>query len=190
MHNASVDVIQKRPKGGRETEQIPCPSAIVEYNHHMNGVDIADQHLSYHSLTRRKTVKWWKKLFWRLIDLSILNSSIVFRQNHPESGIKSNRVFRIELTEELVKPLLHLRASIHNPLGPYTRGRRPSENLDRLKGKHFPYKASSRKRCVVCYSKGSKRKDIKVSSYCPKCNQHMCIGTCFEKYHTLVNYKH
>ena len=104
-----------------------------------------------------------------------------FRQNHPERGIKSNRVFRIELTEELVKPLLHLRASIHNPLGPYTRGRRPSENLDRLKGKHFPYKASSQKRCVVCYSKGSKRKDIKVSSYCPKCNQHMCIGTCFEK---------
>ena len=59
----SVDVIQKRPKGGRETEQIPCPSAIVEYNHHMNGVDIADQHLSYHSLTCRKTVKWWKNYF-------------------------------------------------------------------------------------------------------------------------------
>ena len=192
MHSASVEVIQKRPKGGREREPIPCPSAIVEYNQHMNGVDITDQHLSYHSLTRRKTVKWWKKLFWRLIDLSILNSSIVFRQNHPESGITSNRVFRIQLVEEMIKPLLHVRASVHTSLRSSTGGRRPSdENLDRLKGKHFPYRASCRKRCVVCCSKkGSKRVDMKVSICCPKCKQHMCLGTCFEKYHTLVNYKH
>jgi len=57
MHSASVEVIQKRPKGGREREPIPCPSAIVEYNQHMNGVDITDQHLSYHSLTRKVVEK-------------------------------------------------------------------------------------------------------------------------------------
>lgn len=77
IHGASVKVVHKRPKGGRDREPIPCPSAILEYNQYMNPVDLADQHLSYHSLTVRKTIKWWKKLFWRLIDTAILNSSIV-----------------------------------------------------------------------------------------------------------------
>ena len=35
-----------------------------------------------------------------------------------------------------------------------------------------------------------KRKDTKVTTYCPKCKKYMCIGSCFEKYHTLVDYKH
>ena len=35
-----------------------------------------------------------------------------------------------------------------------------------------------------------RRNDTEVTTYCPKCNQHMCMGTCFEKYHTLVDYKH
>ena len=68
----------------------------------MNAVDLADQQLSYHSLTVRKTVKWWKKLFWRLIDMATLNASIVFRTNHPDKGIRSNREFRLALIEELV----------------------------------------------------------------------------------------
>ena len=77
IHSWSVVDVQKRPKGITETEHIPCPTAIVEYNYCMNGVDIADQHLSYYSLTKRKTTKWWKKLFWRLIDMCILNSYCV-----------------------------------------------------------------------------------------------------------------
>jgi len=33
MHSASVEVIQKRPKGGSEREPIPCPSVIVELHY-------------------------------------------------------------------------------------------------------------------------------------------------------------
>ena len=190
IHSASIEIVNKRPKGGRDLEPIPCPSAIVEYNQFMNAVDLADQQLSYHSLTVRKTVKWWKKLFWRLIDMAILNASIVFRTNHPDKGIRSNREFRLALIEELVAPILFKSSND----GIFTGGRRPRLELDRLKGKHFIYKDTSiRKRCVVCYTAktpGNKRKDTKVTTYCPKCKEYMCIGSCFEKYHTLVDYKH
>ena len=47
IHSASIEVAEKRPKGGRNKEPIPCPTAIVEYNQSMNGVDLTDQHLSY-----------------------------------------------------------------------------------------------------------------------------------------------
>ena len=77
----------------------------------MNGVDLTDQYLSYHSLTKRKTIKWWKKLFWRLIDICILNAAIFFCINNPDSDIKTNRQFRLALREELVQPLLLAKAS-------------------------------------------------------------------------------
>ena len=186
--------MQKRPKGGKEKEPIPCPSAVVEYNQSMNGVDITDQYLSYFSLTKRKTTKWWKKLFWRIIYICILNSFVVFRVNNPDSGISTHRQFRILLMEQLTKPLLIARASPQSSVGLNHGGRRPGEDLSRLKGKHFAYvDTSKRRRCVVCYNKktlNNKRKDTKVSSFCPKCEEYMCIGVCFEKYHTLVDYKH
>ena len=62
VHRASIETVGKRPKGGKEKEPVPYPTAIVEYNQCMNEVDLSDQHLSYHSLSNRKTIKWWKKL--------------------------------------------------------------------------------------------------------------------------------
>ncbi len=85
-------MVQKRPRGGKDKEPIPCPTAIVEYNQNMNGVDITDQYLSYHSLTKRKTVKWWKKLLWRLIDICILNASVIYKINNPDSTKKKTSV--------------------------------------------------------------------------------------------------
>ena len=29
----------------------------------------------------------------------------------------------------------------------------------------------------------------KFNVYCPKCNEFLCMGACFEHYHTLVNFK-
>ena len=111
IYSASIETVPKSCKEGKDKEPIPCPIAITEYNQNMNGVDLTDQYLSYHSLTKRKTIKWWKKLFWRLIDICILNAAIVFCINNPDSDIKTNRQFRLALIEELVQPLLLAKAS-------------------------------------------------------------------------------
>ena len=61
------------------------------------------------------------------MDISILNSWIIFRTNFPESEMNSHRLFRLELVElahELVQPLLSLKASTESPLS-YSKGRRP-----------------------------------------------------------------
>ena len=192
IHSAAIETVQKRCKGGKDKEPIPCPTAITEYNQNMNGVDLTDQYLSYHSLTKRKTIKWWKKLFWRLIDICILNVAIVFCINNPDSDIKTNRQFRLALIEELVQPLLLAKASGQS--ASYQGGRRLRKDLSRLKGKHFPYRDTRRrKRCVVCSKTrtvDNKRKDTQVSVYCPKCNEFLCMCACFERNHSLVNFKH
>lgn len=84
MHNKSVVNVLNRPKGNREKRPIFCPSIIDDYNQYMGGVDLIDQHLSYYTMTRRHSLKWWKKVFWRLIDITIINAWIIFRKNHPD----------------------------------------------------------------------------------------------------------
>ena len=58
MHSRSVETILKMPKGSKEKVPTPCPSSVCDYNQFMGGVDLADQHLSYYSLTQRRTIKW------------------------------------------------------------------------------------------------------------------------------------
>lgn len=48
------------------------PELITSYNQLMNGVDRNNQLLTYYSINV-KSMKWWKKVFWRLLELSIVN---------------------------------------------------------------------------------------------------------------------
>ena len=98
MYNTSATTVMKRSKGGHEKRPLSCPTMIND----SNGVDLTDQHLSYYSVTTWKTLKWWKKCFWRLLDIYIVNSWIIFCQNIPQSAIKSQRLFRLKLIEKLV----------------------------------------------------------------------------------------
>jgi hypothetical protein len=52
------------------------PAAALDHNKYKTGVDRSDQMLSYYSF-ERKTVKWWKKLFFHLFDLVVVNSHIL-----------------------------------------------------------------------------------------------------------------
>ena len=63
MHNTSAKLVLKCPKGSRKKQPIPCPTIISEYNAYMGGIDLMDQHLSYYSMSTRRTLKWWKKFF-------------------------------------------------------------------------------------------------------------------------------
>ena len=54
------------------------PIAVHTYNQNMNGVDISDQYTATYPFTR-KTIKWWRKVFFWLIDLCVTNSYAVYR---------------------------------------------------------------------------------------------------------------
>ena len=188
MHNKSAAAVMKRPKGEREKKETPCPTAIIDYNNYMGGVDLADQMLSYYSMTSRRMLKWWKKVFWRMIDLCIMNSWIIFHTNTPNSSIKTQRLFRLELVQQLVQPLIDLRSSLHCP--EYLqdkKGRKRGSSEPRLVGKHFAYKEEKRGRCVICTRASPKKKNAKTHNYCPKCQVYLCFGQCFETYHTKAS---
>ena len=47
---------------------------VDNYNHHMNGVDLADKHAVHYSFIR-KTVKWWRKVMFCLVETAAVNAS-------------------------------------------------------------------------------------------------------------------
>lgn len=67
------------PKRKGRKEGDVKPIVILNHNKNMGGVDLTDMLLSS-TESVRKTIKWYKKVFFHLLDLSVLNSHILFKQ--------------------------------------------------------------------------------------------------------------
>jgi hypothetical protein len=75
------------------------PSAVLNYNTYKTGVDGSDQMLSHYSFERKK-IKWWKKLFFRLYDLVVVNAHIL--HNKTSKKKMSLEIFYEKVAEELL----------------------------------------------------------------------------------------
>ena len=178
--------MKRRGTNSGTRSDVSCPEIIADYNQFMGSVDLCDQYSCYYSVGR-KNMKWWRKVVWRLHDHAIMNAIVIYRANTSTSLSKPlpNLQFHMKLVHALTEPLLLSR------LEP---GRTPTSQEQRLVGKHFPYFSKNKRRCVVCAyrkvtSRGQTRRGTKTKTLCPKCEQHMCMGKCFELYHTRVYYR-
>ena len=77
------------------------PSSSTALHKYMGGVDLNDQLRGYYSL-RMKCRKYYKYIFWFLVDLAITNAYILCK-NHTHLNILSTKTFRLELTKSLIR---------------------------------------------------------------------------------------
>ncbi|KAG9072049.1 hypothetical protein KI688_006271 [Linnemannia hyalina] len=61
---------------GHSRALLPIPKIVDDYNHHMNGLDIADQLRSYYS-TQLRTYRAWAPIFFWLLDTTIINAYLI-----------------------------------------------------------------------------------------------------------------
>ena len=59
-------------------EVIKKSRVMIQYNKYMGGVDANDQLVKYSHFSRR-TLKWWKKVFFRLLNNRMFNSYILYK---------------------------------------------------------------------------------------------------------------
>jgi hypothetical protein len=104
QHNASTTTVQRWQKGGRGREEIVKPIAVCEYNQFMNGVDLMDQKISYYPCVRR-TLKWVKKLFFYLLELSLHNAHVIYNHHQAASGGRKTTLLDFQL--DVVRELCH-----------------------------------------------------------------------------------
>ena len=189
IHDDSFVTKKRRSRAVQDgQEDILKPSVVEEYNKYMGGVDKGDQLEAYYGFSHR-TLKWWRRLFFHLIEMAIVNAYILYLMT-PCSGKRlTHAQFRVELARGL---LMESVTPTHDeqPRGPHPDPNPPSH---RLTGRHFPGKLGlnpsgqlSRPDCIVCSRK--KGKGRKSTTYeCKQCHLPMCVVPCFELYHTRAN---
>ena len=188
IHDDTTVAVERRTRhvaGGREMVQ--KPAAIVQYNKYMGGVDQADQLLSYYGFGHR-TVKWWRRAFYFLLDMAVVNSYILYTVANPsKKGRLTHEQFRVTLATELLYAGGVEVGSPSEHHGPHRQSLQPAA---RLTQRHFPISLGrtpgGRVRqldCTVC--SGRRGRGRKTTTYkCRECDQPMCIVPCFELFHT------
>jgi len=105
----------RRRSGGSGEEVVEIPEIITDYNCYMSGVDVVDQHLVYYAIGR-KGLKWWRRVFYCLLEMSIVNAYAIYKLNNPGTKM-SHKKFRCQLAYSLCEPLLQSRADPEHPIG-------------------------------------------------------------------------
>lgn len=66
----------KRRKLDGSHEDVYCPTLLVDYQQYMTGVDVGDQMMGYIKHCKEEQ-KWWKRVFFYILECSILNSYVI-----------------------------------------------------------------------------------------------------------------
>lgn len=166
-------------------EPIVKPECVVDYNKNKDAVDKVDMRISFIQCLR-KTIKWYKKFFFHLLDTSTLNSYTLFKFRHGSNV--SFETFRIQLIRGLIERYAQPKSALGRPV--------IGENPLRLTERHFPSlvpptaaKRNAQRYCIVC-SQTCKRekKRTDTRSQCAVCDVGLCVVDCFEAYHTLKHF--
>ncbi len=175
--------------------QCQKPNCIELYTKYMRGVDMADQQMWY-SMFTHKSLKWWKKILFALIEVSFVNTCIIWRKLHPGEQFDRNE-FRLDIITDLL-------------MGYDRKSQRPGRRSGgdppaRLVARHFLRRTQDLqvngrrclRQCIVCEPKRPNGGDdappskfrCRTTHKCIECDEYMCEWPCFKRYHTLVNYR-
>ena len=172
----------------RRGQDVRKPQVVHHYNQSMNGVDIADQCCVYYSFIR-KSKKWWRKVFFWLLEVTVVNSYTLHKIVSPQ------KLTHLEYRQRTLEALAmrHICSAPPRP-GPGRPRKRPRQSSsgdpERLNGRpHFLAKRQSRE-CVVCSDPASGERH-RTLYYCKTCSSQpsLCPDTCFELYHTEEHYR-
>lgn len=172
-HSNIKTTVKRTQKNGTRID-VECPDAIAFYNKFMGGVDIADQMATLYDHDR-KSAKWWKKVFYKLLMISAVNAWIVFKE------VKGNDIpflqFLVALAEGMIafgKGRAHIRRKKSSG--------RPSKRFKNMLnvGDHLPVEGNSRRRCFHC---STQKIETRTKTLCQMCQLPLCKN-CFTPYHT------
>lgn len=149
------------------------PYIIETYNSTKGAVDTFDQ-MCQNMCANRKTRRWPLCMFFNMINMTCINSYVIYSHNVISKGGKplSRQAYMLELHKELCKPqqmfrlqnIPNMSRSLKRTIADVLEQEEPVEHIteDNQKGK--------RKYCSTCPS-AKKRMTV---TYCPKCKKPIC----------------
>ena len=180
----SGTVLRRMQDGSRVP--VPCPQSIISYNAYMGGVDRGDQLRGYYRCKIRSR-KFYKYIFYFLLDIAITNSYILVKYYTTNSSKVKIKNFRTDLAKQL----------IGNYCSRRRRGRKSASSIRPLPLRHFPAKVDDdinpgkRRRGNCAYCRQAKKKRMNTSWFCRECSEWLCHSgdrdDCFLQWHTHLD---
>ena len=176
-------------------KQIPRPTVCKVCNKPMGGTDLADFFLSAHSTSHREK-RWQPRILFHCIQLAVVNAHVLYcNKKQMEAGSFRLLDFIIMLLNEIApKPAPLSQYSDYVPETVLLKRNRKWWNWNvqlRTQGRHFPAAVSrprpqsadnlrieNRRKCIYC-------KCMLVPTLCKQCGVFLCLGRCFEEFHTV-----
>ncbi|CAH0725058.1 unnamed protein product, partial [Brenthis ino] len=169
-------------KASKSKVDVTCPTVISEYNQHMGGVDLAGMFVSLYR-TGSKSRKWYKRIYYHLVDICVNNSWLVYRRHckmlNEKKGLslkdyKLSVSYTLLQKGKIVSRMATNSVKIKQPVVP-----RPEKDI-RIDGLHHIPTVGKKGRCRNCTTGQT------VIS-CLKCETRLCLTekrNCFREFHT------
>ncbi len=170
-HNHVIETADRKQKDGT-IKTFDCPQAIVFYNKFMGGVDKADQYSTTYEVDR-KSNKWWKRVFHRLLMIAVSNAWIVFKE------LKKKDLPLLDFLIPLAKAVTALGKSGALHQRAITTGRPSKRAKFFINVGHQPIEGATLRRCRYC---AIKKIQSRTKWLCNTCDEPLCVG-CFVHYH-------
>ena len=100
MHTTNFEAVSKY--GGKQSVQEPL--CVIDYNKYIGIVDKVDMVLSTVNSTR-KSLKWYRKLFFHLMDICVWNAYCMYKHNRGDTI--SMAKFHLALIKQIVEKYHH-----------------------------------------------------------------------------------
>ena len=170
--NDSLQVNRKTKSAGVwSTKVVQQPQAISSYNQYTNAVDRSDQILAIHNVNR-KSMRWWKALFFHLIDIAVVNNADLKRTADYSMAHFREKTVRNSCGFEYMDPPAPS-TSVGDP--------------DKFETAHMPVITQEKKNCVVSYKLEKIERQVHSKCSAARCDKHMHITqnrNCFKIFHT------
>ena len=92
-HGSDIVKVQRKQRDGTSKDK-NCPKAMDDYNRYIGGVHTANQLRSCYEKDRRSK-KWWHRLFYALLETTLVNSWICFNDLVSSHNAKNHYLFTL-----------------------------------------------------------------------------------------------
>jgi len=187
--------------GNNSRKELAIPRAIDDYNHHMNGVDLANQYRAWLTCHRSGIYKPWQPLFYWLLDICAVNAFLIWKVSKEGLDPKDSRLHR-KFHEELINALLDYSEPDPTPAPAPAPAPPQASQAGPLPQAHTVARFPTRGVCIQCKELrggGPKRRVLeelpngvnrqfkspqRSDSGCATCGHRFCIkGPCFANWH-------
>lgn len=113
--NKLVTMISTAHKDGTINKDSNKPEIVMNYNSTKGGVDTFDQ-MTQNMCCNRKTKRWPLCFFYNMLNISTLNSFVIYTHNNYKIKLRPlNRLrYMLKLSDELIAPWLKIRYALPN----------------------------------------------------------------------------